>query len=81
MRAEAAFVEPKECKSVTALPGSEKWTFEVKFDGYRCIAVKLGGRSRYFRAIGRCSTGASLAWWRRLPRLMATLFSTGSWSP
>ena len=32
-----------QCKSVTALPAGEKWTFEIKFDGYRCIAVKRGG--------------------------------------
>jgi ATP-dependent DNA ligase len=30
------------CKPVTALPTDEKWTFEIKFDGYRCIAVKRG---------------------------------------
>src|SRR6478736_2749461 len=29
-----------QCKPVTVLPESEKWTFEIKFDGYRCIAVK-----------------------------------------
>ena len=29
-----------QCKPVTALPTGEKWTFEIKFDGYRCIAVK-----------------------------------------
>ena len=29
-----------QCKSVTALPPGENWTFEIKFDGYRCIAVK-----------------------------------------
>ena len=31
-----------QCKPVTALPAGEKWTFEIKFDGYRCIAVKRG---------------------------------------
>ena len=31
-----------QCKPVTALPSDEKWTFEIKFDGYRCIAVKQG---------------------------------------
>ena len=31
-----------QCKPVTALPADEKWTFEIKFDGYRCIAVKRG---------------------------------------
>ena len=29
-------------KPVTALPTDEKWIFEIKFDGYRCIAVKRG---------------------------------------
>ena len=29
-----------QCKPVTALPAGEKWTFEIKFDGYRCVAVK-----------------------------------------
>ena len=29
-------------KPVTALPTGENWTFEIKFDGYRCIAVKRG---------------------------------------
>ena len=24
------------------LPAGEKWIFEIKFDGYRCIAVKRG---------------------------------------
>ena len=39
---EPAFIEPMQCKPVTALPAGEKWTFELKFDGYRCIAVKRG---------------------------------------
>ena len=41
-RREPAFIEPMQCKPVTALPAGEKWTFEIKFDGYRCIAVKRG---------------------------------------
>ena len=32
-----------QCKSVTTLPSVEKWTFEIKFDGYRCIALRAGG--------------------------------------
>ena len=39
---ELPFIEPMQCKPVTALPAGEKWTFEIKFDGYRCIAVKRG---------------------------------------
>jgi bifunctional non-homologous end joining protein LigD len=41
-RTEPAFIEPMQCKPGTALPAGEKWTFEIKFDGYRCIAVKRG---------------------------------------
>ncbi len=35
-RTEPAFIEPMQCKPVTALPSGEK------FDGYRCVAVKVG---------------------------------------
>jgi ATP-dependent DNA ligase len=38
--AEPEFIEPMQCKPITALPVGEKWTFEIKLDGYRCIAVK-----------------------------------------
>ena len=31
-----------QCKPVAALPAGGNWTFEIKFDGYRCIAVKRG---------------------------------------
>jgi ATP-dependent DNA ligase len=41
-RTEPAFIEPMQCKLVTALPAREKWTFEIKSDGYRCIVVKRG---------------------------------------
>jgi bifunctional non-homologous end joining protein LigD len=39
---ESAFIEPMQCKPVAALPAGEKWVFELKLDGYRCIAVKHG---------------------------------------
>ena len=29
-----------QCKPVSALPAGEKWAFEIKLDGYRCIVVK-----------------------------------------
>jgi bifunctional non-homologous end joining protein LigD len=41
-RTEPAFIAPMQCKAVATLPTDEKWTFEIKFDGYRCIAVKRG---------------------------------------
>ena len=34
------FVSPMQCKAVSSLPSGESWTFELKFDGYRCVAVK-----------------------------------------
>jgi bifunctional non-homologous end joining protein LigD len=36
------FVEPMKCKAVTTLPNESNWTFEIKFDGYRCLAIKIG---------------------------------------
>ena len=39
-RTEPAFVEPMQCKVASTLPVGEKWTFEIKLDGYRCIVVK-----------------------------------------
>jgi ATP-dependent DNA ligase len=47
-RTDPAFIEPMQCKPVTPLPTAERWTFEIKFDRYRCIAVKRGKRSRSF---------------------------------
>ena len=31
-----------QCYPISTLSSAEKWTFEIKFDGYRCIAVKRG---------------------------------------
>jgi DNA ligase D-like protein (predicted ligase) len=39
-KTEASFVEPMECLSVSRLPEGATWLWEIKFDGYRALAVK-----------------------------------------
>jgi ATP-dependent DNA ligase len=43
----ADLIEPMEYALVSKLPGGADWTFEVKFDGYWSIRVKMN----------RCSAG------------------------
>src|SRR5579863_8238114 len=39
-RTQASFIEPMECLSVSKLPEGLEWIWEIKFDGYRALAVK-----------------------------------------
>jgi DNA ligase D-like protein (predicted ligase) len=41
-RAKARFVEPMLCRSVDRLPEGPEWEYEIKFDGYRALAIKTG---------------------------------------
>ena len=69
-RTEPAFIEPMQCKPVTALPGDEKWIFEIKFDGYRCIAVKRGSEVTLFSRNEKVLN-------KRFPKVVDALASLG----
>ena len=80
-RTDPAFVEPMQCKPVTELPADEKWTFEIKFDGYRCIALKRGREVTLFSRNQKVLN-------KRFPKVVETLASLkgdfvldGNWSP
>jgi bifunctional non-homologous end joining protein LigD len=53
------FIEPMYARLVNELPEGNKWLYEVKFDGYRCLA-------------GRDSTGVTL--WSRRANLFTEQF-------
>jgi bifunctional non-homologous end joining protein LigD len=38
--ADARFIEPMQCRPVDKLPAGGGWIYEIKLDGYRCLAVK-----------------------------------------
>ena len=40
----ARFIEPMECLPVEKIPEGDVWTYELKLDGYRLIAVKGSGK-------------------------------------
>src|SRR5580765_4855356 len=39
-----AFVEPMLLLRAESLPDGDAWQYELKFDGYRALAIKTGGK-------------------------------------
>src|ERR1051325_3211323 len=49
------FVPPMECREVrraSDVPTGSNWQYEVKFDGYRCIAIKQRNEVQLFSRRG-----------------------------
>src|SRR6266576_895349 len=49
----AEFIQPMECLPVTKLNDAAQWTFEIKLDGYRAIAVKSSQTINLFSRRGK----------------------------
>jgi bifunctional non-homologous end joining protein LigD len=41
-----SFVRPMKATAVTELPNGDEWIYEVKWDGYRALGLKHGGKAR-----------------------------------
>jgi ATP-dependent DNA ligase len=46
MPAKAAFIEPMLLQPTERLPEGRNWSYELKLDGYRALAVKTAGNVR-----------------------------------
>lgn len=42
MNCASSFIEPMKCRLVKTLPAGNSWAYEIKYDGYRLLAIKEG---------------------------------------
>ena len=59
MPATLRFIAPMECrevKTVREIPRGESWQYEIKFDGYRCIAIKQHNEVTLYSRNGKAFT-------------------------
>jgi bifunctional non-homologous end joining protein LigD len=66
----ATFVAPQLARPVTSVPEGKDWLHELKFDGYRLIAVRKKGEVKLF-------TRKQLDWTARFPELAGRLKKLG----
>lgn len=50
---ETSPIEPMEALLVDSLPEGDGWSYEPKWDGFRCLAVKRGGKVHLFAKSGK----------------------------
>ena len=44
VRTKAKFVDPMLLLRTDQLPAGDQWSYEIKLDGYRALAIKSGGK-------------------------------------
>jgi DNA ligase D-like protein (predicted ligase) len=49
----AHFIEPMLCGATSELPTGREWSYELKLDGYRGLAIKTGGRQKLLSRNGK----------------------------